>query len=111
MALSTEIVGFAAEIVDHLRQRGETVSTAESLTAGAVSSAIVTISGASDVFVGGLTAYRDEIKNSHLGVDPALIEKHSVISEEVAIAMPRVQLKALEQPGLSAQLESLALTH
>jgi len=42
MALPNEILGFAAEIIDHLRQRGETISTAESLTAGAVSSAIVT---------------------------------------------------------------------
>jgi nicotinamide-nucleotide amidase len=89
MALSNEILSFAAEIVDHLRQRGETISTAESLTAGAVSSAIVTIPGASDVFVGGVTAYRDEIKVSHLNVDPALIEKHTVISEEVAIAMAK----------------------
>ena len=89
MALSNEILGFAAEIVDHLRQRGETISTAESLTAGAVSSAIVTISGASDVFVGGVTAYRDEIKVSHLNVAPDLIDKYSVISEEVAIAMAK----------------------
>ena len=89
MALPNEILGFAAEIVEHLRQRGETISTAESLTAGAVSSALVTISGASDVFVGGLTAYRDEIKTSHLGIDPELIEKYSVISEEVAVAMAK----------------------
>jgi len=87
MALPNEILGFAAEIVEHLRQRGETISTAESLTAGAVSSALVTISGASDVFVGGVTAYRDEIKTSPLGIDPELIEKYSVISEEVAVAM------------------------
>ena len=87
MTLATEIHGFSAEIVEHLRQRGETISTAESLTAGSVSSAIVTIAGASDVFVGGTTAYRDEIKISHLGVDPALIAKHSAISEEVAVAM------------------------
>ena len=93
MALSNEIIGFAAEIVEHLRERGETISTAESLTAGAVSSAIVTISGASDVFVGGVTAYRDEIKVSHLGVDPALIEKHTVISEEVAVAMAKGAIK------------------
>ena len=89
MALPSEITGFAAEIVEHLRQRGETISTAESLTAGSVSSAIVTIAGASDVFVGGTTAYRDEIKISHLNVDPALIEKHTVISEEVAVAMAK----------------------
>jgi nicotinamide-nucleotide amidase len=94
MALSNEILGFAAEIVDHLRQRGETISTAESLTAGSVSSAIVTIAGASDVFVGGTTAYRDEIKVSHLNVDPALIEKHTVISEEVAVAMAKGAIKS-----------------
>jgi len=89
MALSNEIIGFAAEIVDNLRQRGETISTAESLTAVAVSSALVTISGASDVFVGGTTAYRDEIKVSHLHVDPELIDTYTVISDEVAIAMAK----------------------
>jgi len=80
MFLSKEIIEFATEIVEHLRQRGETISTAESLTAGSVSSAIVTIAGASDVFVGGTTAYRDEIKISHLSIDPELIHKHTAIS-------------------------------
>ncbi len=87
MSLPAEIIGLASEVVDALRARGETVSTAESLTAGAVSSAIVTIAGASDVFVGGVTAYRDEIKISHLGVDPELLELHTAVSEEVAVAM------------------------
>ena len=94
MALPAEIISLAAQVVDDLRARGETLSTAESLTAGAVSSAIVTIAGASDVFVGGTTAYRDEIKSSHLGVDPALIAEHSAISEEVAIAMAQGALKS-----------------
>ena len=89
MTLANEILGFSAEIVEHLRQRGETISTAESLTAGSVSAGIVTVAGASDVFVGGVTAYRDEIKISHLNVDLALIQKHTVISEEVAIAMAK----------------------
>jgi len=89
MVLPVEIIGLASEVVDSLRARGETVSTAESLTAGAVSSAIVSIAGASDVFVGGLTAYRDEIKISHLSIDPAIIEEHSSVSEEVAVAMAR----------------------
>ena len=89
MATANEILGFTAEIVDHLREHGETISTAESLTAGSVSSQIVSIAGASDVFVGGITAYRDEIKVSHLHVDPLLISTHSVISEEVAVAMAK----------------------
>ena len=94
MALSAEILGLAGEVVEALRARGETVSTAESLTAGAVSSAIVSIAGASDVFVGGITAYRDEIKISHLHVDPAILEEHTSVSEEVAVAMARGAMKS-----------------
>ncbi|MEI7697581.1 MAG: CinA family protein [Actinomycetes bacterium] len=94
MALSAEIIELAQQIVNTLRERSETLSTAESLTAGDLSSAIVTIAGASDVFVGGVTAYRDEIKISHLGVDPRLIAAHSSISEQVAVAMARGALKS-----------------
>ena len=94
MAVSKEILGFASEIVDHLRQHAETISTAESLTAGSVSSTIVTIAGASDVFIGGITAYRDEIKISHLSIDQEVIQKHRAISEEVAIAMARGAIKS-----------------
>lgn len=94
MALSPEMIGVTSDVIDALRERGETVSTAESLTAGAVSSAIVTIAGASDVFVGGITAYRDEIKISHLGIDPALINEHTSISEQVAVAMAKGAMKS-----------------
>ena len=94
MTLSPDIIELASEVVDLLREYGETLSTAESLTAGSLSSAIVTIAGASDVFVGGITAYRDEIKISHLGVDPELINKYTSISEEVAIEMARGAMKS-----------------
>ena len=94
MTLSSEIIALATEIIETLRQRNETLSTAESLTAGAVSSALVTIAGASDVFVGGITAYRDEIKISHLDIDPALIAKHSSISEQCAIEMAKGAMKS-----------------
>ncbi|CAB4873891.1 MAG: nicotinamide-nucleotide amidohydrolase family protein [Actinobacteria bacterium] len=94
MALSPEIIELATEIIDTLRGNSETLSTAESLTAGQVSSAIVSIAGASDVFVGGVTAYRDEVKISHLFVDPQIITEHSSISEEAAIAMARGAIKS-----------------
>ncbi len=94
MTLTPEIIALASQVVQSLRAQGETVSTAESLTAGAVSSAIVTISGDSEVFVGGITAYRDEIKISHLGIDPQLIQTHTSVSEEVAVAMARGAIKS-----------------
>ena len=94
MSLSPDIIELATEIIDTLRHNSETLSTAESLTAGQVSSAIVSIAGASDIFIGGMTAYRDDIKISHLFVDPQIIEEHSSISEEAAIAMARGAIKS-----------------
>jgi nicotinamide-nucleotide amidase len=41
-----------------------------------------------------VTAYRDEIKVSHLAIDPELIEKYTVISEEVAVAMAKGAIKS-----------------
>ena len=94
MTQSPDIIGLAAEIVDTLRARGETVCTAESLTAGALSSVLVSIPGASDVFVGAITAYRDEIKISHLDVDPGVLAEHTSVSEKVAIAMAQGAIKS-----------------
>ena len=94
MANSPHITELASEIIDALRQRNETLSTAESLTAGALSSAIVRVAGASDVFLGGITAYSDEVKISHLFVDPQLIAKHTSISQEVAIAMAQGAMRS-----------------
>ena len=93
MSLPAEIIGLTSEVIDALRARGETVSTAESLTAGSLSSAIASIAGASDVFIGGLTAYQDEIKISHLGVDPEVLNEHTSVSEQVAVEMARGAMK------------------
>ena len=89
MAISNEILGFVSEIHDSLRARGETLSTAESLTAGGLSYALTIVPGASDVFLGSTTAYRPEIKISHLKVEEETINERSVVSEEVAIQMGR----------------------
>ena len=75
------------QIISFLNARGETISVAETLTAGGLANALTSASGSSAVFVGGITAYRNEIKSTMLDVDPAIIEKHTVVSEEVANEM------------------------
>ena len=75
------------QIIAMLNTRGETVSVAESLTAGGLANALTSASGSSSVFLGGITAYRNEFKQHMLGVDPKLIEEHTVVSEQVADAM------------------------
>jgi nicotinamide-nucleotide amidase len=74
-------------IIAYLGDRGETISVAESLTAGGLANMLTSASGSSSVFVGGITAYRNEIKSTMLDVAPSIMEAHTVVSEEVANAM------------------------
>jgi nicotinamide-nucleotide amidase len=77
----------AKNVIASLEARGETLSVAESITAGGLGSAITSMPGASQVFLGGVIAYSNDVKINILGIDSALIDKFSVVSEEVAIAM------------------------
>jgi len=77
----------AEAIVALLRERGETLCVAESLTGGGLGAAITAAVGASDVFMGGITAYQAQAKESLLHVAHSSILDFGVVSEEVAIAM------------------------
>jgi nicotinamide-nucleotide amidase len=77
----------ANTVVAYLEDRNETVSVAESVTAGGLGHALTFTPGASAVFLGGIIAYTNKVKIDFLGIDPALIEEFSVVSEEVANAM------------------------
>ena len=87
MALSQDVTAFVREIIALLAEKKETISTAESLTAGGLSSALTSVPGSSEVFLGGITAYQNSVKTAQLGVLAELINQHSVVSQEVAIAM------------------------
>jgi nicotinamide-nucleotide amidase len=71
-----------------LRERGLTLATMESCTGGLLASTITDVDGSSEYFKGGHVAYTAALK-MELGVDPALIEEHGVISSEVACDMAR----------------------
>ncbi|WP_243225051.1 CinA family protein [Microbacterium sp. CIAB417] len=74
----------AAELVAALRERGWTLGVAESLTGGAVSSAIVAVPGASSVLNGAVVAYATPVKHSVLGVDADLLVEHGPVHPQVA---------------------------
>jgi nicotinamide-nucleotide amidase len=77
----------AQVIVDLLRTRGETLCVAESLTGGGLGAAITAVAGASDIFIGGVTAYQVSVKESLLKVAHASIIDFGVVSDEVARQM------------------------
>jgi nicotinamide-nucleotide amidase len=67
--------------------RGWTLGTAESATGGMVASRITAVPGASRVYRGSIVTYTNALKESLLGLDPALIAEHGVVSEPIAEAM------------------------
>ena len=64
-----------------------TLATAESLTGGALAATLVSVPGASTVYVGGVVAYATRLKVALLGVPADLVEAHGVVSEPCARAM------------------------
>ena len=80
--------GTLEETVFHLlKDRGLTLSTAESCTGGLISKRLTDIPGSSSVLKGGVVSYSNEAKIKFLGVPAGLIEKHGAVSHEVAQAM------------------------
>ena len=69
------------------RDRGLTLATAESCTGGLLAARLTAVPGYSDVTLGGVVAYGNEVKQEILGVPAELIEEHGAVSAEVAAAL------------------------
>ena len=78
-----------------MRERGLTLAAMESCTGGLLASTVTDVPGASNYFRGSIVSYATEVK-SLAGVDPSLIERHGVVSPEVAGAMAQAVRAALE---------------
>lgn len=70
-----------------LRSRRETVAVAESCTGGGLGALLTSQGGASEVFLGGVIAYGNGVKEAALGVSADTIVKHGAVSAEAAGAM------------------------
>jgi nicotinamide-nucleotide amidase len=79
--------GVEEHVLELCRERGLTIATAESCTGGLVAARLTSVPGSSDVVLGGLVAYSNDVKERDLGVPAALIAEHGAVSAEVAAAM------------------------
>lgn len=74
-------------VVKLLRRNGLTVAVAESCTGGLISAYLTSVGGASAVYLGGICAYADSMKESLLGVPHETIAAHGAVSRQTAGAM------------------------
>ena len=90
--LGENIYSFREDTLEHvlgeiLSAAGKTVSAAESCTGGEISHLITSVPGSSAYYLGSVTSYAIPVKEKVLGVPHETIEKHGVVSAEVAAAM------------------------
>lgn len=67
--------------------RNLSIATAESCSAGLLSSNIASIAGASSFFKGGIISYQNKVKIDVLGVCPSIINQKTEVSSEVVEQM------------------------
>jgi nicotinamide-nucleotide amidase len=104
LRVGVEIMRSSLEKVigDRLREKGWTLSIAESCTGGLISDRITNVSGSSDYFEGGMVTYSNESKAKYLGVPLDYIRKYGAVSPQVARKMAQGVRKAFNTTfGLS----------
>lgn len=79
----------AAIVLDLCRARRLTIGVAESCTGGLLGARLTAISGSSDVVLGGVIAYHNDVKRRRLGVADSVLRAHGAVSEEVVQQMAR----------------------
>ena len=83
-------------IANRLTEIGKTLAIAESCTGGAIAERFAVNSGASAYFNGGTVTYSTESKINVLGVSKIEIDKHSVVSSQVAQSMAQKALQLFQ---------------
>jgi len=97
----------ATRVIELARAQGRTLGTAESCTGGLVAAALTEVPCASEVFCGTVVSYANEVKASVLDVSSDVIKSEGAVSAQVAEAMARGALVALDV-SLSVSVTGIA---
>lgn len=81
------MTSLCSDVLAHLREKGMTLATAESLTGGGIGTALTAVPGASDVYKGGVVSYVNEVKEKLLGVPFETLERYGAVSVQTAASM------------------------
>lgn len=76
-----------AEVIRLLKEKGKTLTTAESCTGGLIAKRLTDVSGASAVFECGIVSYSNRIKMQLLGVREETLRRYGAVSAQTAREM------------------------
>ncbi len=85
-----------ASVQKELLAQGKTISTAESCTGGRVAAALTLLPGSSDVFLGGLVAYSNAVKQQVLGVQAETLAQYGAVSQQTVQEMAQASCELFQ---------------
>jgi len=95
------------ELVYLLKQKGLTISTAESCTGGLIAKRITDIAGSSEVYIGSIVAYSNDIKKTFLDVSDETLDNYGAVSENTAAEMV-ISIKNKFSTGIAVSTTGIA---
>ena len=97
-----EKASLASVVVEELKKKKQTITAAESLTAGLFQATLADFSGASTIFKGGFVTYSLEEKAKMLDIPQVELEEYGVVSAFTAEKMAnQARLKTKSDFGIS----------
>ena len=87
LVYGVDVPSLAAVCLELLKEKGLTVSVAESCTGGLLAQRFTDLPGASAAFKGGVVSYWSQVKHDVLGVPNDLLFQYGAVSDPVARAM------------------------
>jgi nicotinamide-nucleotide amidase len=85
--IAVEDVSVPVIISRMLKEKGSTLSTAESCTGGYIAHLLTSLPGSSAIFLGTVVAYANSVKENILGVDSKTLQEHGAVSEQTVLQM------------------------
>lgn len=90
------------KIISLLQKQNKTVGTAESLTAGMISSYIAGVSGSSSILNGGVVSYHLSVKEKVLNISKDILKEDAVNAETAELMAKNVTTVLNSDYGISA---------
>ena len=80
---------------DLLKEKRKTLGLAESCTGGFIGHHITQVSGSSDIFLGSIVSYSNDVKHNVLGVKQETLTQYGAVSEQTVLEMAKGALRVL----------------